>query len=101
MDRRTSFRCPIRLAVEYKIVGSKNTITGTGLTMDLSSGGVSFLCGEVLPLGYGATLSIAWPVTLNDGVALRFHVEGKVVRVEEHLSVVNIQRYVFRTTRQS
>jgi hypothetical protein len=45
--------------------------------MDMSSSGVSFLCGEALPLGSRATLSIAWPATLSDGVALLFHVEGK------------------------
>ena len=66
--------------------------------MDISSGSVSFLCGETLPLGSRATLSIAWPATLSDVVALLFQVEGKVIRVEEYLTVVNIRKYDFKTT---
>lgn len=98
---RATLRYPIRSAVAYKILGSEATISGTGITMDISRSGVSFLCGEALPLGSRATLSIAWPAVLSDGVALLFHVEGHVIRVEDHLTVVDIHRYDFKTTKRS
>ena len=44
----------------------KVTESGTGRTLDLSSGGILFDAGRPLTPGMGVEISIAWPALLND-----------------------------------
>jgi PilZ domain len=98
-DRRSKRRYPIGLAVQYKIM--KNylvTGTGTGTSIDLSSGGIAFSTKTPLKVGNYLELSISWPVLLNQSCPLKLVASGRVVRSDEHCTAISLDRYEFRTT---
>jgi PilZ domain len=97
-DRRSKRRYPISLPVQYKIM--KNylvTGTGSGNSLDLSSGGISFSCPEPLRVGSYLELSISWPVLLNQSCPLQLVASGRVVRSDRTCTAMRLDRYEFRT----
>jgi hypothetical protein len=98
-DRRSKRRYPIELPVHYKIV--KNYLvmgTGTGSSIDLSSGGIAFTSDTPLRVGSYLELSISWPVLLNQTCALKLVASGRVVRSEQNRTAISLDRYEFRTS---
>jgi hypothetical protein len=98
-DRRCKRRYPIELPVQYKIM--KNYLvmgTGTGTSLDLSSGGVAFSTGTPLKVGSYLELSISWPVLLNQSCPLKLVASGRVVRSDHQRTAISLDRYEFRTT---
>ncbi len=64
--------------MEYAVINAGGLIAaGRGTTIDLSSGGVSFAPGRIIPQGATVQISIEWP-----GGA-RLEVSGTVVRSGE------------------
>ena len=97
-DRRSKRRYPISLPVQYKIM--KNYLvmgTGSGNSLDLSSGGISFSCTEALRVGSYLELSISWPVLLNQSCPLKLVASGRVVRSDQTSTAMRLDRYEFRT----
>src|SRR3954471_23764732 len=81
-DRREDRRYGIHLEVKWKLIRRRRVLdTGTGKTLDLSSGGLLFEPGRHLPAGLNVELSIAWPVMLHDVAPLQLVVSGRIVRV--------------------
>lgn len=99
-DRRQSSRLPIMEAVRYKIVGGRkgSEQSGSGKTLNMSSGGVLFSTESFLPQGLRVEVAVNWPATL-DGVALKLVIVGRVVWAESAQAAVSIERYEFRTRR--
>jgi hypothetical protein len=98
-DRRSKRRYPIELPVQYKIM--KNYLvmgTGTGNSLDLSSGGIAFTCNTPLKIGSYLELSISWPVLLNQSCPLKLVASGRVVRSDHTRTAISLDRYEFRTT---
>lgn len=97
-DRRTKFRFAIHRELRYKLL-ERNAIvaTGTGETIDLSSGGVAFSIKEPLKVGAFIELSISWPVLLHASCPMRLIVFGRVLRSTERKSVCSVDKYEFRT----
>jgi len=98
-DRRSKRRYPIELAVQYKVM--KNYLvmgTGTGNSLDLSSGGIAFSTSAPLKIGSYLELSISWPVLLNQSCPLKLIASGRVVRSDQHCTAISLDRYEFRTT---
>jgi len=101
-DRRADRRYEVKLDVRWKVVHRKRVRqTGTGITIDVSSGGISFNTDEPLSVGHKIELSIAWPALLGGTAPLRLVVEGRVVRATGRRVAVGIQRYEFRTAPRS
>ncbi len=97
-DRRETGRFPVTEYVKYFVTHSKALKTrGTGKTLNFGSGGLLFTTEERLPLGRLVELSVAWPALLGGKCPLQFVATGRVVRSENHLAAVKIQRYEFRT----
>ena len=98
-ERRSKRRYPIELAVQFKIV--KNYLvmgTGTGTSLDLSSGGIAFSTTTPLKVGNYLELSVSWPVLLNQSCPLKLVASGRVVRSDERSTAISLDRYEFRTT---
>jgi PilZ domain-containing protein len=98
-DRRSKRRYPLELPVQYKIV--KNYLvmgTGTGTSLDLSSGGIAFSTSTPLKIGSYLELSISWPVLLNQSCPLKLVASGRVVRSDQYRTAISLDRYEFRTT---
>ena len=65
-ERRSDRRYDIALNVRWKLIRRRRVLdSGTGTTVDLSSGGLLFQTDRELPSGLNIELSIAWPVLLT------------------------------------
>ncbi|MGP8245497.1 MAG: PilZ domain-containing protein [Bryobacteraceae bacterium] len=96
-DRRTHRRYDIHLPVQYR-VSQRNTmpIVGTGTTCDLSTGGLSFRCRRILPVGAHIELSVEWPAMYGDSQAMELQVTGFVMRTEGNRTGVRVNSHRFR-----
>ncbi len=94
-ERRASDRFPIERDIRYKVTNRKSEDeTGPGRTVNMSSSGVLFAT-EASHIAM--ELAISWPARLNNTVALKLVVRGRVVRSERGMVAVEIERYGFRT----
>ena len=96
-DRRGSDRFPIEREVRYKILSKKHDEMGLGLTVNMSSNGVLFTTDQLLVPGRRLELNISWPAQLNHKCALKLVARGRVVRIEDGKTAIEIQQYEFKT----
>ncbi len=97
-ERRGSSRFPLREDLKYRLIHSKNqTISGTGTTLNIGSGGILFTTEEMLPVGRTVELSVNWPARLDGTCPLKFVAVGRVIRAEANRAAVRIERYQFKT----
>ena len=97
-ERRTKRRFQIEQEVRYKMLyGQRIAETGTGKTMNISSGGVWFSTENLLTAGMPVELSMNWPVLLNDSCPMKLMIYGCVIRSNDKGAAVAIERYEFRT----
>jgi hypothetical protein len=71
--------------------------SGTGTTVDVSSGGLLLEIGQELAPGVMIELSIAWPVLLHNVAPLQLVVAGRVVRAQGRRVAVRMIQHEFRT----
>ena len=97
-DRRTKRRFQIEQEIRYKMLyGQRIAETGTGKTINISSGGVCFTTETMLTPGMPIELSMNWPVLLNDSCPMKLMIYGCVIRTGDKGAAVAIERYEFRT----
>ncbi|MDX2153003.1 MAG: PilZ domain-containing protein [Bryobacteraceae bacterium] len=97
-ERRGSERYPIEREVRYRIIGKKAADeSGAGTTVNISSGGVLFTTDKLLLPGKRIEMAISWPAQLNDKCPLKLVAQGRIVRYEQGLAAISIQKYEFRT----
>ena len=83
--------------MRYRILEHNLSGGGTGQTVDISSGGVSFTADRSLPADAMVEISLSWPVTLDNECPLRLVVKGRVVRNEGNAVACTIDKFEFRT----
>lgn len=89
---------PITIDLEYRSVGRGGAMkAGHGRTARISSTYLQFECADCLPLHSTLKISVVWPARLENGVGLKLCVVGRTVYASDHMIVVEIQRYEFRT----
>ena len=97
-DRRQDRRYDIQLELRWKLIRRRRLIeTGSGLTMDLSSGGILFDAGRPLPSGLNVELAISWPVMLHNVAPLQLVISGRIVRASGTRAAVRMTQHEFRT----
>jgi len=97
-DRRGTSRYPVREEVKYRVIqGRAPQTSGIGTTLNIGSGGILFTTEEKLPMGRLVELAVNWPARLGGTCPLKFVATGRVVRSEEKMAAVRIERYEFRT----
>ena len=97
-ERRGTSRFPVKEDVRYRVVQSKSSkVSGTGVTLNMGSGGILFTTQEKLPVGKMVEVSVNWPARLGGTCPLQFVATGRVTRAEEDRAAVKIERYEFRT----
>jgi c-di-GMP-binding flagellar brake protein YcgR len=97
-DRRTSSRFPITEDLSYRVYSTKNSVeTGSGKTINMSSGGILFTTEKPLAAGRRMEISVNWPAQLNNRCALKLVASGRVVRAGETQAAIQIEKYEFRT----
>ncbi|MCU1234862.1 MAG: type pilus assembly PilZ [Candidatus Solibacter sp.] len=97
-ERRDTNRFPVQQGVRYRVIHSRNLqINGSGITLNMGSGGILFTTEEKLALGRTIEVSVNWPARLDGVCPLQFVVTGRVVRSEADKAAVRIEKYEFRT----
>jgi c-di-GMP-binding flagellar brake protein YcgR len=96
-DRRKSKRWLIEREVRYKAVNGQKDISGSGKTINISSGGVLFTTEYTLSERQSIELAVSWPAKLNGAISLQLVALGLVVRAEETQAAIAIERYEFKT----
>ena len=97
-ERRTDRRYDLALNVRWKLIRRRRVLdSGTGTTVDVSSGGILFETDRELPSGLNIELSVAWPVLLHNVAPLQLVVAGRVVRTTGRRVGVRMTQHEFRT----
>jgi hypothetical protein len=101
-DRRSRARFPIHRELRYKVLQEAAAPeAGTGMTVNVSSGGVLFSINRELNPGCFVELSISWPVLLDDTCLMRLIAFGRVLRSANGMAACSIDKYEFRTQARS
>jgi hypothetical protein len=97
-DRRQDRRYPLQLDLKWKLIRRRRVLdTGSGQTIDVSSGGVLFEAGRHLPEGFNVELSISWPVLLHNVAPMQLVTTGKIVRADSRRVAMQTTQHEFRT----
>jgi hypothetical protein len=98
-DRRSDRRYDIVRDLRWKVVRHGVTHTGTGSTLNLSSGGILFETDRQLPTRRNVELSISWPALLDNVAPLQLVVQGQIVRTSGRRTAIRIVQHEFRTVK--
>jgi hypothetical protein len=97
-DRRQDRRYSLQLECKWKLIRRRKVLdTGTGHTVDVSSGGLLFDGGRHLPEGLNVEISIAWPVLLHNVAPMQLVATGKIVRSSARHVAIQTVTHEFRT----
>jgi PilZ domain len=97
-DRRQDRRYQLQLDLRWKLIRRRRVLdTGTGQTVDVSSGGICFDAGRHLPEGLNVELSISWPVLLHNVAPMQLVAIGKIVRCNGRQVAIQTAQHEFRT----
>jgi hypothetical protein len=97
-DRRSGRRYALRLPVTFKIFRRNLVIaSGMGDLFDISSRGAAFTSSETFAFGTTVELAISWPALLHGVTHIKLVLGGTVIRSDEGLTALEIDRYEFRT----
>lgn len=80
-ERRSDRRYTVQLNLRYKVLKGSHVLSeGSGITCEMSRGGLSFRPDRILPPGAPIEMSIDWPILLHGQHPLSLHIMGRVVR---------------------
>ena len=97
-ERRSTTRFPVKEDLKYKILhGKSEQAGGSGVTLNIGSGGILFTTEDKIPMGRMVELSVNWPARLDGTCPLKFVATGRIIRSEANRAAVRIERYEFRT----
>ena len=97
-DRRQDRRYELTLDIRWKLIRRRRVLdSGTGQTIDMSSGGILFDAGRHLPEGLNIELSITWPVLLHNVAPMQLVAAGRIVRSSGRRVAIQTVQHEFRT----
>jgi hypothetical protein len=96
-ERRRRQRHPIQRSVRFR--EPRGVIRG-GTSVDLSSGGISFIAEDPPLQGQSLELHLSWPAERPGGIPLELVVKGRVVRREADRAAMSFTRYEILTAGQ-
>lgn len=98
VERRRKARFPICRDLRYKLIDHDVIVAeGEGETVNIGSGGVSFIAEQPLQTGTFVELSISWPAMLDENTRMRLVVYGRLLRSSHRTAVCTVDKYEFRT----
>lgn len=96
-DRRADRRYLFEMALRFTYQSRGETLAGTGVTVDLSSGGIRFSTETPPPAGIAVEVRVTWPFLLQNVCPMELVVHGRMVRSDPACCVVSMLRHEFRT----
>jgi hypothetical protein len=98
-ERRADPRYGVRLPLHYRIAQrGQPVISGAGLTLDVSTNGISFRCRKPLPLGVHIEVSVAWPALYRDMYPIDLLGTGFVVRSDRGRAAMRMTSHRLRVS---
>ena len=79
-ERRRRFRYPLDLSVRFRCPSGESPVSGEGLAVNLSSGGVLVASRHQMNVGARVEISIEWPLLLDGKTPLQLLAVGWVLR---------------------
>jgi len=97
-ERRRDKRYGMQLQLRWKLVRRRRTIdTGTGSTVNMSSGGIRFEAGREMPSGLNVELAISWPILLLNVAPMQLFITGRILRSSDGWAAIRTVTHEFRT----
>jgi len=97
-DQRAHRRYPIVLDIEYKLFNKGRVErSGSGRTVDISSGGTCFSTDDVLPVDGLIEVVVKWPFLLEGVCPLTLVMRGRIVRRDGQRTAIQAKQHEFRT----
>ena len=97
-ERRRDKRYGMQLQLRWKLVRRRRTIdTGTGITVNMSSGGIRFEAGREMPAGLNVELAISWPILLLNVAPMQLFITGRILRSGDGWAAIRTVTHEFRT----
>jgi len=100
-ERRRKYRYPLDLSVRFRCPLGESRVSGQGLAVNLSSGGVLVASRHQLNVGAPVEMSIEWPLLLDGKTPLQLLAVGWVLRRGDYHFAATFDRYEFRTMKSS
>jgi hypothetical protein len=67
----------------------------------MSTGGLLFRCGVILPVGELIRADLSWPFPLESGQTLELRVQGMILRSDPAGTAISISKYQFHASGQT
>jgi hypothetical protein len=96
-ERRRRYRYPLDLSVRFLCRSGESRVSGEGLAVNLSSGGVLVASRHQMKVGARVEMSIEWPLLLDGKTPLQLLTVGWVLRRGDYHFAATFDRYEFRT----
>jgi hypothetical protein len=97
-ERRHDKRYGMQLQLRWQLVRRRRVVdTGTGCTVNMSSGGLRFEAGREMPSGMNVELAIAWPVLLLNVAPMQLVITGRILRSGDGWAAIRTVTHEFRT----
>jgi hypothetical protein len=100
-ERRVKSRYPLDLTDRFRYAGAGARVSGEGLAVNLSSGGVLVASQYHMNVGVLVEISIEWPSLLDGRTPLQLLALGRVLRCEGFHFAAAFERHEFRTMKSS
>jgi len=100
IERRSKARYPIELAVSYQTLNDMQGVSGSGRSLNMSSGGLLISGQARFTLGTLLKVTLEWPSLLDGTTPLQLVTVGRVARCEEASFAMTFEHYQFRTMRR-
>jgi hypothetical protein len=96
-ERRQNNRYVLRLPLHYSVsTRGESARSGAGLTLDVSTTGVSFRSRRPLPVGAHVEIMVQWPAKYGDLYPIDLQITGFVVRSDAGRTAVRMTSHKFR-----
>lgn len=102
-ERRASKRFSIERTISYRVLGRGPVgASGSGKTVNMSSGGMLIETEQVLLPGWRVEVEVSGPFQVDDQVSFKLLVTGKITRSvgsPNPMAGLKISRHTFQTSR--
>jgi hypothetical protein len=100
-ERREKFRYRLNLGVRFGSSGEGSGLSGEGMIVNISSGGVLVASSDQPPVGEFVEMRIDWPSLLDGRIPLQLIVVGRILRQGPSRFAATFKRHEFRTMQRS
>jgi hypothetical protein len=98
-ERRLKYRYPLDSSLRFRSVHKGDPFSGTGVALNMSSGGILVATRHQVIEGALVMMSIEWPSLLDGKIPLQLIATGRVLRRGTSSFAATFERHEFRTMR--